>query len=144
MQSNMSTPIQCFDILFRHFWFQVGWWRRSFDINVILTKFNNSRLSCIIISVVKNNSWKGQLEKTRSWKVRHEIWKNEVGKYKWSWKVTVEVGKFSIKLERIIESGKLLLTLERSMKVGKFNRNWKDNTGNECGSKNTWVVQCTC
>ena len=26
-------------------------------------------------------SWKGQLEKTRSWKVRHEIGKNEVGKF---------------------------------------------------------------
>ena len=26
-------------------------------------------------------SWKGQLENTRSWKVRNEIGKNEVGKF---------------------------------------------------------------
>ena len=31
-------------------------WRHSFSIYFILTKFNNSRLSCFIISVVKNTS----------------------------------------------------------------------------------------
>ena len=57
-------------------------------------------------------SWKGQFGKTRSWKVfswqvRHEIRKNEVGKFglklkisRWSWKVTDEVRKF-VQLQRI-------------------------------------------
>ena len=79
-------------------------------------------------------SWKGQLEKTRSWKVRYEIgkievgkfgpklehsrrsWKvrAEVGKYNWSWNVTAEVGKFWLNLERNNEVGKLLFELEKS------------------------------
>ena len=58
-------------------------------------------------------SWKGQMEKTRSWKVRHEIEKNEVGKYASklessdsSWKVRAEVGKINTIL-------KVKLTSER-------------------------------
>ena len=61
-------------------------------------------------------SWKGQLEKTRSWKVLSwkdpsEVGKNraklertergwkvssEVGKFRWSWKVLAEVGNFKL------------------------------------------------
>ena len=60
---------------------------------------------------VGKGSWKGQLEKTRSWKVRYEIGKIEVGKSDMklerlkleslgrSLKVLVEVGKFEPKLE---------------------------------------------
>ena len=66
------------------------------------------------IRVVGKGSWKGQLEKTRGWKVRHVIWTNEVGKFgltlessSWSWKVSNEVENFSLNLERINEVGKL-------------------------------------
>ena len=65
-------------------------------------------------------SWKGQLERTWSWKVRYEIENNEVGKYKWSWENAVVVGKFSIILERIIGVGELLLNLESSQNDRNF------------------------
>ena len=51
-------------------------------------------------------SWKGQLEKTRIWKVRHEIGKDEVerfapnlGSSRRSWKVQAEVGTLLTMLE---------------------------------------------
>ena len=43
-------------------------------------------------------SWKEQLEKTRSWKVRHEIEKNEVGKFEPKLESTTEVEKFPTSL----------------------------------------------
>ena len=44
-------------------------------------------------------SWKGKMEKTRSWKVRHEMRKNEVGKFGLKLESTTEVGKGLMKLE---------------------------------------------
>ena len=49
-------------------------------------------------------SWKGQLEKAKSWKVlswnvRHEIGNNEVGKFGMNLLSTTEVGKELMKLE---------------------------------------------
>jgi len=53
-------------------------------------------------------SWKGQLEKTRSWKVQNEIGTIELGKFgpklessRRSWKVRAEVGKLALKLESL-------------------------------------------
>ena len=75
-------------------------------------------------------SWKGQLGKTRSWKVfswkvRHEIRKNEVGKFGlklksdwWSWKVLIELGKNQC-------------IWKATIGVGKINRSW---------SLSTWVT----
>ena len=39
------------------------------------------------------------MEKTRSWKVRHEMRKNEVGKFGLKLESTTEVGKGLMKLE---------------------------------------------
>ena len=39
-------------------------------------------------------SWKGQLEKLRSWKVQHEIGKTEFRKFGLKLENTIEVGKF--------------------------------------------------
>ena len=41
-------------------------------------KFESDQCLC---DVGDTCSWKRQLEKTRNWKVRHEIEKNEVGKF---------------------------------------------------------------
>ena len=67
-------------------------------------------------------SWKGQLERTRSWKVLS--WKV------WSWKESSEVGKNRAKLGRTQRSlkeqsevGKILLKLESFAEVGKFKFN---------------------
>ena len=58
-------------------------------------------------------SWKGQLERTRSWKVQNEIGKIEVGKFEpklvssqRTWKVRGEVGKLGLQLESTTEVGK--------------------------------------
>ena len=56
-------------------------------------------------------SWKGQLERTRSWKVLS--WKV------WSWKEPSEVGKNRLKLERTERSWKA------SFEVRKFRWSWK-------------------
>ena len=75
-------------------------------------------------------SWKGQLGKPRSWKlfswkVPHEIRKNEVGKFGlklksdwWSWKVLIELGMNQ-------------WSWKATIGVGKINRSW---------SLSTWVT----
>ena len=70
------------------------------------------RIRTVIIASKRDTcSWKGQLERTRSWKiiswkVQNEIGKIEVGKFEpklessWrSWEVRDEVGRLGLKLE---------------------------------------------
>ena len=93
-------------------------------------------------------SWKGQLERTRSWKVlswkvwswkvslklerAKRSWKepSEVGKNRlkleslsWSWKARDEVGKYNWSWKVTYEVGKFKLNLERLNEVGKFEMN---------------------
>ena len=90
-------------------------------------------------------SWKGQLERTRSWKVlswkvwswkvalklerTQRSWKepSEVGKNpaklessSWSWKARAEVGKYEWSWKVTYEVGKFKLNLERLNEVGKL------------------------
>ena len=103
--------------------------------------------------VFKRNtcSWKGQLERTRSWKVlswkvwswkvwpklgrTERSWKepSEVGKNwaklertDWSWKVRAEVGKYNWSWKVTYEVGKFKLNLERLIELGKTHWTWKD------------------
>ena len=82
-------------------------------------------------------SWKGQLERTRSWKVLSwKVWSWKVWlkleRAKRSWKEPSEVGKNRLKLERTdrswkepIEVGKFFFKLESFAEVGKFRCSWK-------------------
>ena len=75
-------------------------------------------------------SWKGQLERTRSWKVLSwKVWSWKVCR---SWKEPSEVGKNPAKLERTQRSWKVFflswkvsLKLESFAEVGKFRCSWK-------------------
>ena len=69
-------------------------------------------------------SWKKQLGKTRSWKVWHEIGKNEVEKFglkleRMKLESQIEVRKFEPKFEGTTEVGK------RMMKLESFDLTWK-------------------
>ena len=83
-------------------------------------------------------SWKGQLEKTRSWKVRHEIGKNEVGKFGlkseswgWSWKVLFLRTWLNLKKA---ENGR------SSIKLVSWKRTTQ-NTGSTRSKNSLWTVQ---
>ena len=82
-------------------------------------------------------SWKGQLERTRSWKVLSwKVWSWKVWpkleRTERSWKEPSEVGKNWAKLERTQRSwkepsevGKFFFKLESFAEVGKFRCSWK-------------------
>ena len=60
-------------------------------------------------------SWKGQLERTRSWKVSLKLERTD-----WGWKARAEVGKWLMKLKS------LNWTWKDSMKLESYNWTWKD------------------
>jgi len=82
-------------------------------------------------------SWKGQLERTRSWKVLSwKVWSWKVAlkleRTERSWKEPSEVRKNRLKLERTerswkgpTEVGKFFFKLESFAEVGKFRCSWK-------------------
>ena len=85
----------------------------------------------------ETRSWKGQLEKSRSWKVRSKIGKIEVGKFgpkleslRRSWKIRAEVGKLGLKLKSTTEVGKFKMNLERINEVGKLPLNLERSISN--------------
>ena len=100
----------------------------ALELSVFSDKLNDGGDTC---------SWKGQLERTRSWKVLSwKVWSWKVWpkleRTERSWKEPSEVGKNWAKLERTQRSwkepsevGKFFFKLESFAQVGKFRCSWK-------------------